>query len=135
MKLGTESLVNHVLTTQSGAPVAVSGMGCTICYWSDRHAATVIGVYRRPDGALVAVAVQQDRAKRTDGHGMSDAQTYEYSRNHDAPVRWFKPRKSDGRLIEAELVRKSKEGYPVLKTLCGAWLALGQRAEFYDFSF
>lgn len=91
------------------------GDGVTMAYLSDRHAGTVIK--RTPK----TVTVQRDTAKRTDGNGMSDAQSYDYSPNPDGETQRFSLRMN------------------------GTWRAIGGddrgtrlvagRREYYDYSF
>lgn len=50
------------------------GSGCTIRWYSDRKAATVIAV--SPTG--YKVTVREDRSIRLDKNGMSDSQHYDY---------------------------------------------------------
>jgi hypothetical protein len=53
------------------------GMAATICYYSDRAAATV--VYVSETG--YKVIVKEDHAVRVDNNGMSEIQKYEYTPN------------------------------------------------------
>lgn len=55
------------------------GDGATICWHSDRHAATVIAV--SPSGKTVTV--QEDRSIRIDHNGMSESQEYRYEPDAD----------------------------------------------------
>ncbi len=96
------------------------GMGATVCYWTDRKAATVIAISESGR----KVTVQFDRATRIDSNGMSDAQSYEYETNTEAPTREFSLRKN-GRWIP---VGDSMASY-------GNTLSLGRRSEYYDYSF
>lgn len=93
------SFVNMVYD-RSAPPEPEVGMGATILMWSDRYAATVVEVRRfksgQRAGQVAAVKVQEDKATRTDGHGMSDSQSYSYEPAPDGPVREFKVSR-DGR--------------------------------------
>ena len=91
------------------------GMGATIIFWSDRHAATIVRVKGQ------RVWVKKDHAKRTDSNGMSDQQTYEYSPDESAPEICFSLRKN-GVYIE-----KGNNTSPSL--------AIGYRNHYHDFSF
>lgn len=93
------------------------GDGATVYYWSDRHAATIVGIKGR------SVFVQEDIAKRIDKGGMSEMQEYEYSPNPNAVVQEFTLRKN-GRWI--------KKGEPQNR---GTALGIGVRRQYYDFSF
>jgi hypothetical protein len=97
---------------QSAPPVA--GEGATVLWWSDRHAATVLRV--SPSGKTAWV--REDRAIRTDAHGMSDSQSYRYEpdpagREHVAH------RKRDGRW----------------QTLGGQRIQFGARDHYHDYAF
>ncbi len=111
MKLGSEtgSLVNYVMTMSKDVPVV--GIGATECMYTDRKAGTVVEVGTRH------VMFQEDVSKRTDKNGMSEVQSYEYSRNPEAPKRMF---------------RLTIKGY-VSDT--GSCLAIGYRNTYHDYSF
>lgn len=119
------SMFNH-LYARGKAPEPEVGMGATMLYWSDRRAATVVEVERFKTGPragqVKAVVVQQDKATRTDNHGMSDAQTYEYERDPQGPTRRY-------RLV----TRGKKAG--TFQAQGGGGLLLGARAEYFDYSF
>ena len=89
------------------------GTPCTICYLTDRHAATAIKV--SPTGAKVTV--REDTATRTDGNGMSDQQQYEYTPNPDGALHIFH-RDAEGKYRGR-----------------GKVLVLGTRRTYHDFSF
>jgi hypothetical protein len=72
-----------------------NGDGATICYVSDRYAATVVAVTK--NGKLVVV--QDDRCVRTDRNGISESQTYEFERDPHGTFRIFTLRKN-GRWYE-----------------------------------
>lgn len=115
MKLGkdTASVSNWSLSGTKGQPTPEVGMGITILMWTDRHAGTITRV--SPSGKTIWY--QQDEATRTDDHGMSESQEYEYKADTNAEVRSARLTKS------------------------GAWkdhgtqIALGYRNEYHDFSF
>jgi hypothetical protein len=90
------------------------GMGATIYYHSDRHAATVTKV--SPSGKTIEL--QEDTAKRVDRHGMSEMQDYTFERN------------PNGRTYTARLRANG-----TFKTSTGQGVSLGSRSEYYDFSF
>jgi hypothetical protein len=114
MKLGSEtgSLMNHVMTG-SQQPTPTVGMPATVCYWTDRHAGTVIKVTAK------TITVQEDTATRVDSNGMSENQDYTYERNPNGRITVFRQNKA------------------------GAWrganrgpgLVLGHRRSYHDFSF
>ncbi len=91
------------------------GMGATVNHWSDRTACTII--YVSPSAKKIVL--QADRAVRTDNHGPSDSQSYEYSRD------------SEGRIFEVSL---RKDGtYRVVKSTLR--VTIGVRRQYYDYSF
>lgn len=112
------SLQNLVAANTRSANPEV-GMGATIVMWSDRHAATIVAINERG----TTVRIQQDRATRTDDHGISDSQSYAYAPNPEATVQTFTLRKT-GRWIRKG---ESEKG--------GTVLLIGRRDEHYDYSF
>jgi len=88
------------------------GDACTVCYIADRHAATVIAV--SPSGSKVTV--QEDKATRTDGNGVSQTQIYTYERDPKGKVHVFYRR---------------AHGY----AQDGIALRLGEREEFYSYEY
>lgn len=112
LKAGTEtgSLVNHIMSRAS-SPAPVVGMGCTILCWTDRRAATIVNVTPKQ------IHVKRDIATRADGNGMSESQTYTYAPNPEALP---------------EVFRLTKKGW---RNSSGNGLLIGERREYYDFSF
>jgi hypothetical protein len=98
------------------------GMGATITMHSDRHAATIVAieVFKSgpKKGSISKIQVQQDKATRTDKNGMSESQDYAYTPNPDAAIQTFSQRK-DGSWRDSG----------------GSGLVIGDRDEYYDFSF
>jgi hypothetical protein len=129
MKLGTQtgSLFNHLMANSSVKEIVVGETGATLLSWSDRHPATVVEVFKK--GKFDYIVVQQDEAKRVDDNGMSDCQTYEYTRNPEGPTSTF-------RVTEKgfEQVYKDSETGRYKKAGVGG-LCIGRREKFYDFSF
>lgn len=132
MKLGTEtgSLINHLHSRAViGQPAPEIGMGATLLGWTDRHAATITCVVTQ-DGKLVRIGVKQDIATRIDRNGMSESQEYSYTENPDAYTQYFRLNKRgmwEGTRLNPDTKRWVKsEG-------CG--LRIGERDEYYDFSF
>ena len=95
------------------------GMGATVCFYSDRKAATIIEV--SPSGRKVTV--QYDTVTRTDDRGMSDAQEYAYQANPQERTEEFTLRRN-GRFVR---VGETQRG--------GLGLLVGARHEHYDYSF
>jgi hypothetical protein len=94
------------------------GMGATVLYWTDRRAATVIEV----SASGRQITVQYDKATRTDNHGMSDAQSYEYEADPNGATRVFTKRKNGQWIAKGDSLR-------------GQRLGLGYRRHYYDYSF
>lgn len=108
----TGSMMNAIgMNTASKAPEI--GDGVTILHWTDRTAATVVWVSKTGK----TVHIQEDNAKRTDSNGMSECQTYEFTRNTDAVV------------MHARLTPK---GWKIVK---GNRILIGRRDAYYDYSF
>ncbi len=116
MRVGkhTGSLVNHLMSGNPTPPTV--GEGATILMWTDRHAYTVTEVSK--DGKKVTI--RRDKAVRTDGYGMSDAQQYRYEAGDDCDIvkiayRWgyWRNATSNGKVN----------------------IVFGIRNEYYDYSF
>jgi len=88
-------------------------MPCTICWITDRKAATVVAV--SPTGAKVTV--REDRAQRTDKNGMSESQAYTYDRDPNGVAHVF--------------FRQSNGDYRAR----GKRLTLGERHTYHDYSY
>jgi len=91
------------------------GDGVTACFYTDRHAMTVIK--RTPK----TVTVQRDRVTRKDGNGMSDCQDYDYAPNPDGATAVFSLRANG-------TWRKRGESDTGTRLVAG-------RREYYDYSF
>lgn len=114
----TGSLVNAIQGgSRQGDPEV--GMGATVLGWTDRYAATIVEV--KNNGKTVVV--QEDNAKRVDSNGMSEAQTYEYTPNMDAPRKTYTRRRNGQYVRQGE----SMKG--------GGRIAIGYRNHYHDFSF
>lgn len=129
MRLGTEtgSLTNHLLSRAViGQPEPTVGMGATILSWTDRHAGTIIKVWK--ERGMRLVEVQEDFAERTDSNGMSECQDYAYTPNPAGLVTtfgFFKTGWANVYLAETGRYRKS-----------GSYgLRIGERDKHHDFSF
>jgi len=119
MRPGTDtgSLTNYLLSGTKGQPTPEVGMGATLLGWTDRHAYTIVEVAARRIGA------QRDNAIRIDDNGMSESQDYRYEPQPTARVEHFTLRKNGAWVKEGESMRG------------GARLRIGDRREYYDFSF
>jgi hypothetical protein len=111
-------MINHLMG-QSANPQPEIGMGATILMWSDRRAATIIEVSK--NGRIVTT--REDEAIRTDGHGVSDAQSYRYEPNPLGHTQQFSLRKN-GRWIAVGSTMAD-----------GGGVAFGFRRAYYDYSF
>lgn len=128
MKLGTQtgSLVNHFMANTSVKDIVLGETGATLLSWSDRHPATVVNMYKK--GKFEYIVVQHDDYKRTDNNGLSESQTYEYTRNKDAATETF--RITDKGFMK---VYQDPDTGRFKKTVGG--LTVGRREKYYDFSF
>jgi hypothetical protein len=107
------------MNTETMNQIPQVGDGATIAYFSDRRACTIVAVSKSGK----KVTVQFDTALRSDERGMSDAQEYCYYRNPEGTLREFSLR-SNGRWVMV--------GNPAKN---GTSLYIGQRLEYYDYSF
>lgn len=131
MRLGSEtgSLTNHILSRAAiGQPEPEVGMGATILAWTDRYAATIVSFFR--ERGTLYVVVQSDHAKRTDTNGMSECQNYDYAPNPNGAKYWFRRGKTgawQSVFFNEQTNRWNK--------IDGCGLRIGEREEYYDFSF
>jgi hypothetical protein len=91
------------------------GMGVTISIGSDRVPATIIKVYTSGRRILL----QGDAAIRQDKNGMSESQTYSYSRD------------LKGKIYIATL----RKGGHFIVSKSSMFVTLGVRRKYYDYSF
>lgn len=126
MKLGSQtgSLINHVLA-DTGLPKV--GEGATLLAWSDRYPGTVISV----DEKKQIVGVQSDLYDRIDNNGLSESQTYVYTRDPKGNIEYFRMNKKTGRWDQVR--QNPASGRWVKVNWCG--VAFGHRERFYDFTF
>ena len=127
MKLGTEtgSLVNHIKSRGKHDVTKLTvGMGATLLSWSDRSPATVISI----EGNIVAV--QTDNYERVDTNGMSDMQEYEYSRNLEGSIHYFRINKNGD---ISSVYRNAETGR--WNKISNGGVAFGYRSRYHDFSF
>lgn len=94
-------------------------MGATILMWTDRLAVTIVEV--SANGRRVVV--QRDKATRTDSNGMSDAQSYTYEPDTDAPRQTFTLRKNGQWVRQGDNMGS------------GTKLSIGHRSHYHDYSF
>lgn len=108
------SLTNQLM--EGSVPVPEVGMGVTRLGWSDRRPYTIVKVI-----SPKKIVVQEDDAKRTDDNGMSECQTYEYTRNDKNP--------------EVTLTLRSYGWRQVGDGKNGEGWRIGERSRYHDYSF
>jgi hypothetical protein len=109
------SLQNLMADRATAGKTPEVGDGATVVYWTDRKAATVIEVSQTGH----QITVQEDTATRTDKNGMSDAQSYEYTRNAEGATHEATRRKDGSYRLKGGDTR----------------VLVGVRDHYYDFSF
>jgi hypothetical protein len=129
MKLGTQtgSLINHIMANASVKDIVLGETGATLLSWSDRHAATVIDIFTK--GKFEYIVVQEDTVKRVDANGISESQTYEFTRNADGSTKTF--RITDKGFESVYLDNDTNRW----KKSSNGGLMIGRREHFYDYSF
>lgn len=97
------------------------GTGCTIKYYTDEQPGTIIDF--EPNGKWIKV--QEDNSIRVDNNGMSDCQSYVFSKN------------VNGRIHIFYRTRKDKNIYTDNGTYYdyGCYLSIGYRRKYFDYSF
>jgi hypothetical protein len=130
----TGNLISNIHVAGSAGVVPEVGMGATVCHWKDRHACTVVAVRLKRDGSVKEIDIRGDKVTRTDSHGQSDAQSYDYAPGDEgAPVgTWRLDTKGRWRAVHRDRVTGNLR---MEDARYGAKLAVGVRDEFYDYSF
>ena len=121
---GTGSLMNHVASRCAIPDVISIGDGATLLGWSDRHACTVVEVFKK--GKFDYIVVQQDIATRTDDNGISEQQSYSYEPDLDGNLYTFRIKNNN-----FEGVRLNENNRYVKSSRS---VVVGERDEYYDFS-
>lgn len=111
------NLINRVME-QGGQPKPKVGMGATQCMWSDRHAYTIVTVFSEKH-----IVVQKDKAIRADKNGMSESQEYTYQADPEGTKYTVTLRKNGKWVTKGEGLKNGT-----------GWM-LGERREYYDYSF
>ncbi len=112
-----------------GQPTPIIGMGATLLYYTDRDAGTIVFI----GGSVgkVVVGVQADRARRIDTNGQSESQAYEFTRNLDGGISYFRfDAKKGWRGVQ---VNPDTDRWVLSGGTTG--LRIGERDKYYDFSF
>jgi len=113
-----------------GAPEPVVGMGVTIIMYSDRHAGTVFHVTKK--GEETTIIVRRDRVDRIDNNGMSESQQYKYTPDVNGYAYYFKQKRANS--LWQQYIMNRDTGR-LNKNKNGHGLYVGEREEYYDFSF
>lgn len=114
------NLMNRVME-DSRQPIPEIGMGATQTWSSDRHACTIVTVL-----SSRRIQVRRDIATRILGIGqtaMSESQNYSYTFDFTAPLETFTLRKNGRWVAEGQSSQN------------GTGLIIGDRDEYYDYSF
>lgn len=101
---------------KNGEPLAKVGDPATLLMYTDTHAGTVVHVSKSGK----TIRVQQDKATRIDNNGMSESQTYDYSRDPEGSVTAYR--------------FSAKRGWINSRAAASRCL-VGTRREYHDFSF
>jgi len=126
----TNNLMSNLMIEGTTKFKATEGMGATVCGYSDRYAATIIQVM--DVRGKTYIKVQQDHARRTDDNGMSEMQDYEYTRDPNGTIFYFR---FNEKKTAWESVYQSEETGRWRKSQSGYGLVVGHRREYYDFTF
>jgi len=125
------SLVNYIKTVATkGMPAPQVGMGATLLCYTDRHACTVTKVFEV--NKKLYVEVQQDFAVRIDGNGMSECQKYDFKPNPNGSTYTYRWCEKKQRWLKV-FFNKETNRYNLIQNAFG--LSIGNRDEYYDFSF
>jgi hypothetical protein len=126
---GTGSLMNHLDSRSvKGEPAPYVGMGATLLSWSDRHAGTIVEVFKKKD--VLYIKVQEDNSVRIDKNGMSESQEYEYSSNPNGQISYFRKVAPYG-FWQAVYIKPETGRF----NIGSGGIKIGVRDEYYDFSF
>ena len=111
-----------------GQPEPKVGMGATLLFYSDRHAATIIDTWKKRSKQWVKV--RRDKATRTDNNGPSDCQEYSYEDDPDGATYFYR---FNGKRWQQMKLNDETYRWNVVKE--GPGLRIGERDEYYDYSF
>lgn len=113
-----------------GAPEPKVGMGVTITMYSDRHAGTIFHVTQK--GEATTIIVRRDHVSRIDNNGMCERQQYNYTPDVNGYAYYFKQKRANS--LWQQYVMNRDTGR-LNKCKHGNGLYVGEREEYYDFSF
>lgn len=105
-----------------GQPTPEVNMGATVLAYTDRYAATIIGI--QVNQGRITLTVQEDEAKVVKGTTMDGSAEYEYHRNANGTKRTFR-QDGKGRWREVQDGRMTKIG-------SGLGLRIGDRLHYHD---
>ena len=132
------NMMNSVYPLNAPEVTPVVGMGATQLLWTDRIASTIVAVEELTSKRYShLVHLRRDKATRTDGGGMTDAQAYSYTPGDPArPVASFARLRKSGAWVRVKHAPGSGRLSSFFKGAGGVnQLVLDTRNEYYDFSF
>ena len=114
------------------------GMGATEYMYSDRHAYSVASYHPNwRNKGFEIVGLKRDHAKRVDGNGMSESQTWEFTPNPESNPSFLRSKFYDhpklGKVKIYEPVTWNQKSNRWNKG--GNNIVIGHRSEYYDYSF
>lgn len=129
MKLGTEtgSLINH-LASRGSYTLPYVGCPVTMLAWTDRYPGTIVRMFKI--GKADAFEVREDKWKRTDTNGFSENQTYDFERDPNGSVVYYKMFKGKWREV-----KKSPETGRFGLCSGGLGIYIGRREKYDDPTF
>lgn len=126
------SLTNRLAEMATkGQPIPEIGMGVTMLSYSDRHAGTIVEIFTK--GAFEYIGVTQDKATRLDDNGWSESQEYAFETVAGAMPVYYRRKIKDGPDGRFRATYRNANGRWVGSERGG--IRLGERDEYYDFSF
>ena len=115
-------MINELLASPKHPDPEV-GMGASILYHSDRHAATIVAVDRSTRGNVTGVWVQRDETTVVSGSPHDGSAKYHYRPSPENPRVLFTLRKNGRYVAKGESARD------------GTALSIGVRSEYWNPSF
>lgn len=123
----TKNPVSNVMLISTSGIEPEYGMGATLCYHNDRHAATIIEVRDYRDTTIIVV--QEDLATRIDYNGASFDQRYNFKMNPQGRkyMYMFKEGRWEG-------VKINENSGRIVKSRNNPALIIGTKDHFFDFT-